>query len=304
MDYSKFDGIVDSDDEKETSAKTKKVTKTAGGKCGNCHKAGVKLKACVCKKVSYCSTECQKRDWQYHRRTCSSKSGSSASATSAKPKPRPRPKTVDETAQQKKREEEDDDEDEPLTWYKHRETKLPPSASGPVKQVAAEASRPKAPSAGSAWNAAGTWEERDVLPWAKEKVTEVLVGLSRDFGQGAIVATEVKGVKGDASIGVVRGTVRRLCDVSLIVDFEARAGEHRLTGKVVISDLTHDLNEALEMKADLADSNPAPIAKLVRAHLGPPAATLPAKDDPPKTFIEDLAVALRRSFIPAFMALE
>eukprot|EP01057_Protomagalhaensia_wolfi_P002468 Protomagalhaensia_wolfi_Nauph_80__2467@NODE_2638_length_1032_cov_17_098691_g2066_i0_p1_GENE_NODE_2638_length_1032_cov_17_098691_g2066_i0NODE_2638_length_1032_cov_17_098691_g2066_i0_p1_ORF_typecomplete_len247_score53_48zfMYND/PF01753_18/1_2e12zfC6H2/PF15801_5/0_21Pesticin/PF16754_5/0_11Meleagrin/PF08189_11/1_1e04Meleagrin/PF08189_11/0_055zfHIT/PF04438_16/4zfMss51/PF13824_6/10_NODE_2638_length_1032_cov_17_098691_g2066_i0236976 len=39
--------------------------------CQNCFKENVKLMKCgKCKKVAYCSVECQKADWMYHKRLC------------------------------------------------------------------------------------------------------------------------------------------------------------------------------------------------------------------------------------------
>ena len=86
IDYSKFANIEDSDEEPEKE-KTK-VTKTAESaapaakaKCANCGKEGAKMNACsVCKKVGYCSRDCQKQDWQFHKRVCK------------KPEPKKQPK--------------------------------------------------------------------------------------------------------------------------------------------------------------------------------------------------------------------
>lgn len=47
----------------------------AGGKCGSCNKdqsqLSKSLKTCAkCKRVQYCSRECQKKDWKSHKRAC------------------------------------------------------------------------------------------------------------------------------------------------------------------------------------------------------------------------------------------
>ena len=126
IDYSKFANIDDSDEEAEPASKT--VTKQAEApttklaKCANCAKEGAKMLTCsVCKKTAYCSRECQKEDWQFHKRTCkkpedkTKKDGkSSESNKTSAPK---KPKKAAEPAP------DDDDDDEPITWYARRQTK-------------------------------------------------------------------------------------------------------------------------------------------------------------------------------------
>merc|ERR1719162_1380912 len=72
--YSKFDSIVDSDDEKpEKSSKDADRKAPAPEKpvCHNCMKEIDKPLRCgICKKVSYCSQQCQKSDWSFHKRNC------------------------------------------------------------------------------------------------------------------------------------------------------------------------------------------------------------------------------------------
>ena len=39
--------------------------------CGFCKSSGqLKLKSCVCQKISYCSKECQVKDWKSHKPSC------------------------------------------------------------------------------------------------------------------------------------------------------------------------------------------------------------------------------------------
>merc|ERR1712070_274024 len=75
IDYSKFDSIVDSDDEKPAAKQSTDASKKAAVEekphCHNCMKEIQKPLRCgVCKKVSYCSPECQKSDWSFHKRNC------------------------------------------------------------------------------------------------------------------------------------------------------------------------------------------------------------------------------------------
>merc|ERR1719162_679389 len=101
--YSKFDSIVDSDDEKP-----EKSSKDAGTKaptpekpvCHNCMKDIAKPLRCgICKKVSYCSQQCQKSDWSFHKRNCK------------KPE-EPKPKASTEEVQAKKQIKEENKKSE------------------------------------------------------------------------------------------------------------------------------------------------------------------------------------------------
>ena len=78
----------------------------------------------------------------------------------------------------------------------------------------------------SAWNSAGTWEEKDVTSWARESLKKSILAakyeipseclpssgdLSRSSNDATIIVTEVKGLdKGHASVATVRGKRRNI----------------------------------------------------------------------------------------------
>ncbi|KAJ8602170.1 hypothetical protein CTAYLR_003536 [Chrysophaeum taylorii] len=237
VDYSKFDKIVDSDEEREV----KKVTKKA-------------------------------------------------ESTKKKPKPKKETPPPDD--------DDDDDDEGPITWYKHRETKLPPCTNGPVKTTTVSDGTT---TVGSAWNAAGTWEERDVMPWVCSKMKEY-ESLRRDFELGAIVATSVE-VEGDASVGVIRGKTRHICDLNVSLKFEARLQDVVVDGKLKLGDFSQDDDiEAIDLYIHL---DPTHLAPKIRPHLGG-VGTLKCKTpdiDTPRTFSHDLLHKLKHDFLPAFMVL-
>jgi hypothetical protein len=59
----------------------------------------------------------------------------------------------------------------------------------------------------SAWNAAGTWEDRDVTAAAKAALTARLAGLPVGGATSATI-TAVEAITGDASVSIVRGQRR------------------------------------------------------------------------------------------------
>lgn len=49
----------------------------AGGvRCTTCRKGGSSMLCSRCRKVTYCSKECQRQDWKNHKVNCAAKSGS------------------------------------------------------------------------------------------------------------------------------------------------------------------------------------------------------------------------------------
>eukprot|EP00442_Polarella_glacialis_P055795 CAMPEP_0115123614 /NCGR_PEP_ID=MMETSP0227-20121206/47663_1 /TAXON_ID=89957 /ORGANISM="Polarella glacialis, Strain CCMP 1383" /LENGTH=328 /DNA_ID=CAMNT_0002526051 /DNA_START=24 /DNA_END=1013 /DNA_ORIENTATION=- len=243
IDYSKFDNIEDSDDEKpQTTTSTKKVAEVERPHCHNCHKDIQKPLRCgVCKKVSYCCAQCQKDDWPYHKRACKKPEEPKADDKGPGKKALPGASKEDNVV---------DNDNEKFTWYRHREwkpTEEPKKEFKPVQIDAseAEAATPAKPPAGSVWNTAGTWEEKDVTALAQKTLRESMEGLTEmDAAGGVLSATSVDSVEGDASKPVIRGTMRHMFDLSFKVKFVFKwmdsDGQRRAEGTVAISDFTHD----------------------------------------------------------------
>lgn len=256
IDYSKFDSIVDSDDEKTENASKEADAKAAAAPekpvCHNCGKNMVKpLKCSICKKVSYCSQECQKSDWPYHKRNCKK-------PEAPKPEASKEEKQVKkEVKEERRRKEEDEkivDEDAAdMSWYRHREwkpTAEPKQEFRPAQisqEAAAVASTAAAPAAGSVWNAAGTWEDKDVTDMAQSTLREKLQSPALpdvDVAGGAISLEEVEKVEGDASKPVIRGKKRHIFDLSFkakfVFKFMDSSGQKKASGSLSVSDFTND----------------------------------------------------------------
>ncbi|PSC70145.1 Chaperone binding,ATPase activator [Micractinium conductrix] len=108
----------------------------------------------------------------------------------------------------------------------------------------------------SAWNAAGTWEERPVaLAWVQQQLGELLAALHHSARGVAVAVAEVTSCSGEAHQWVVRG--KRRAGFELAVEFKWRAelgGGAAVTGTAKIPHAAADeLDEMqLEVTADAA----------------------------------------------------
>jgi hypothetical protein len=185
-DYSRFENIVDPDDE---VTETKQVSTEQPVECRNCRQSGAKLKCSICKKAKYCNRQCQTSDWGYHRRICkkpeepkkdkpsekrvdgevakSRPSSTSSSARSNKPKAAAEIVKEDEAIENAKGYVNG------LPYFHREQTEEEKALIGDIapkkiESIPAVVSEKVAVSHdGSAWNHAGTFEQRDVSKWAK-----------------------------------------------------------------------------------------------------------------------------------------
>ena len=141
-------------------------------------------------------------------------------------------------------------EDGRKTTYFHRE--IDPEE----KAKLAQASKPKAITSssaapignnkdGSAWNAAGTFEEKDMTKWAKDKIIELVKGVSTMFEgggdtSGIVEATNVSDFDGVASVSFIRGSRRYPFDFTFNVDWVASISEGEISGKLFYSQFSSD----------------------------------------------------------------
>ncbi|GMH54391.1 hypothetical protein TrRE_jg6812, partial [Triparma retinervis] len=74
----------------------------------------------------------------------------------------------------------------------------------------------------SAWNSAGTWEEKDTTEWCQGRLKDTLKCTVAEEDCSSLVAkvSELKDVNGDASVVVSRGKKRYIFDLSCDLKFE------------------------------------------------------------------------------------
>jgi tetratricopeptide (TPR) repeat protein len=72
----------------------------------------------------------------------------------------------------------------------------------------------------SAWNHAGTWEEKDTTEWCHESLTKRLKETKAEAGSLVAVVAEVEDMTGDASVAIVGGKKRYIFDFHCKLKYE------------------------------------------------------------------------------------
>uniref|UniRef100_K3W7J9 MYND-type domain-containing protein n=1 Tax=Globisporangium ultimum (strain ATCC 200006 / CBS 805.95 / DAOM BR144) TaxID=431595 RepID=K3W7J9_GLOUD len=272
-DYSRFKSIgeTDSDGESKSKSKTSAVA-PANDNCRNCHKPNAKLKCSVCKKAVYCARSCQASDWTFHKRICKkpeppkkdpprrpppSSSTSSSSSSSATTSSAPKFEKPSSSAAKKNASSTEVVLDEPdlpsdVRGYKnglpyfhrelsHDEKKLIGDIAPQKIEVAPAVAAAPTAHEGSAWNTAGTFEERTFTKWAEQKWSDLFTGAAYSEEKFTATFSAPEKVTGDASICVVRGKKRFLYDFNFTLPFEVSIGGGTIyKGKYTMNEISND----------------------------------------------------------------
>jgi activator of HSP90 ATPase len=104
----------------------------------------------------------------------------------------------------------------------------------------------------SAWNAAGTWEEKNVSGWVTERLTQRLSEAACDFAGGSLRVASVQACDGDASVAFVRGSKRYIynfAEVELV--WEAAIDGDTINGSLMLPDVASDCNGKFEFEPSI-----------------------------------------------------
>jgi tetratricopeptide (TPR) repeat protein len=135
------------------------------------------------------------------------------------------------------------------------------------KMIDSSAPQPAAaaatPGGGSAWNTAGTWEEKNTTKWATESLKKQVMQTTFSLPEsspapGALVTvTEVKKLEGHASVARARGKTRFMYEFLLNLNWELSGADGlKCSGSLSIPDIdgSIDLGEGYEMLDFKVDS--------------------------------------------------
>lgn len=119
----------------------------------------------------------------------------------------------------------------------------------------------------SAWNTAGTWEERNVTDWAIETLTASLLSAAYELPDGSpapgarATVSKVSKIDGHASYATVRGKKKYIYEFSIAIKWELDLGERgTCKGEVTFPDVdgTVELGEGYDIvKYSVDASSPA-----------------------------------------------
>lgn len=118
---------------------------------------------------------------------------------------------------------------------------------------------------GSAWNAAQTWEEKDLTKWAKQQMPtyfteEFTLAGSGESASYRVVMSGFSNVQGHAQITRSRGKPRFMYELSFDLDFTVSGGslgDKQHTGTVSISDVINDQLDDIESEVKWKGASPA-----------------------------------------------
>lgn len=130
----------------------------------------------------------------------------------------------------------------------------------------------------SAWNKAGTWEEKDVTDWAIQTIQDKVCQCEFDLPESSadpnahvkvikiskLISSKVAGGTCHASVATVRGKKRFIFEFSICVHWEMTLGDGRkCKGEMTFLDVdgTHELGEGYDVTEYNVDSDTPPDAK-------------------------------------------
>ncbi|KAK6941186.1 Activator of Hsp90 ATPase, N-terminal [Dillenia turbinata] len=114
------------------------------------------------------------------------------------------------------------------------------------------------PSLGSAWNHAGTWEEKNLNKWASDRMKELLVSMdSLEFSGGKADVTDVTKCVGDAFLVTVRNKKRvgYTYELTLKVKGEWHVGEEKkvIKGHLDVPEFSFGELDELQIEVRLSE---------------------------------------------------
>ena len=113
-------------------------------------------------------------------------------------------------------------------------------------------------SAGAAWNAAGTWESKNMTEWSKSKIIENLLGISVNASSFECSIKDVEAT-GHAEIATVRGKPKFILEFEISMNFEVVCNDDDTSykGKLCVTDVENDQIDDIGLSTEWNGPSPA-----------------------------------------------
>ena len=173
------------------------------------------------------------------------------------------------------------------SFFHHEQTEEEKRLIGDITPKRIDPSQLEQPTAGptkieekgtSAWNKAGTWEEKDVTDWAIESLETKVKQCEYDLPEGSpdpnaevkvtkvskLISSKVAGGTCHASVATVRGKKRYIFEFTLCVHWEMTLGDGRTCkGEMTFLDVdgTHEVGDGYDVSDYNVDSDTPPDAR-------------------------------------------
>jgi DNA uptake protein ComE-like DNA-binding protein len=116
---------------------------------------------------------------------------------------------------------------------------------------------------GSAWNTAGTFEERIFTPWAISRLEELFADVSvSDLPLDSVATLTKVNIVGDASVTRNRGKVKHVYDFVATCDWklsvmDSSSSREEITGTIIMNDITGDKDYDFVTSVELSKKKPS-----------------------------------------------
>ncbi len=121
-----------------------------------------------------------------------------------------------------------------------------------------------APTQGSAWNMAGTFESKDLSGWARDRLSDMLRGVEAALpgGEAVVKVTEAT-VTGDGEVVAARGKRKHIYDFTASIKWSAafmnsEQGPALVTGSLTVNDIDADEDSGYEAAGYAVTGSPTP----------------------------------------------
>ena len=144
-----------------------------------------------------------------------------------------------------------------------------PATTTEAASAGAAAAGEGATTTGSAWNYAGTFEERNMTEWAKGKLQELLSSVRYTLPKlgSELEVVKVKDLEGDASVTFVRGKKKYLFDFVFTLEWEMGLDCGKAKGSLKYPDVTPDNDDEYDTLLEVDQLTPPEARPLINMYV-------------------------------------